>query len=238
MWCEELTHWKRPWCWERWKIRGEGDDRVWDGGMALPTRWTWVWAGSWSWWWTGKPCMLQSMGSQRAGHDWVTELSWTEAHLSSTPGWSKQPVGLGCFENDLVTVYQLLDFWIESEKRLWSRMSNLKACGGQALHVDVWGGCRLGWGHLPFSSFWPVNNLLTDFLILERCQDVGFVHGICFPNAGKSFKLKNKNCVIRMNHHCGLHQVLSLPPALTSLVLPPREGWGDLNFHSHYLVVS
>ena len=140
-----------------------------------------------------------------------------------------------------MTWWQFTSSWtfgIESEKRLWSRMSNLKACGGQALHVDVWGGCRLGWGHLPFSSFWPVNNLLTDFLILERCQDVGFVHGICFPNAGKSFKLKNKNCVIRMNHHCGLHQVLSLPPALASLVLPPREGWGDLNFYSHYLVVS
>ena len=76
-WCEELTHWKRPWCWERLKAGGEGDDR-WDGWMASPTRWTWVWASSGSWWWTGKPDMLQSMGSQRVGHDWETELkiSW------------------------------------------------------------------------------------------------------------------------------------------------------------------
>ena len=44
--------------------------------MASPTQWTWVWASSRSWWWTGKPGVLQSMGSQRVGHDWVTELNW------------------------------------------------------------------------------------------------------------------------------------------------------------------
>ena len=57
-WCKELTHWKRPWCWERLKAGGEGDDRGWDGWMASPTQWTWVWASSGSWWWTGKPGML------------------------------------------------------------------------------------------------------------------------------------------------------------------------------------
>ena len=56
--------------------RGEGDDRVWDGWMASPTQWTWVWVNSGSWWWTGRPGVLQSMGSQRVGHDWVTELNW------------------------------------------------------------------------------------------------------------------------------------------------------------------
>ena len=74
-WCEELTHWKRPWCWERLKAGGEGDDRGWDGWMASPTGWTWVWVSSGSWRWTGKPGMLQSMGSQKGGHDWVTD--WT-----------------------------------------------------------------------------------------------------------------------------------------------------------------
>ena len=74
--CEELTHWKRPWCWERLKVGGEGDDRGWDGWMASLTWWTWVWANSGSWWWTGKPGVLQSMGSQGVGHDWVTELNW------------------------------------------------------------------------------------------------------------------------------------------------------------------
>ena len=75
-WCEELTHWKRPWCWERLKAGGEEDNRGWDGWMASPTQWTWVWACSGSWWWTGKPGVLQSMGLQRNRHDWGTELSW------------------------------------------------------------------------------------------------------------------------------------------------------------------
>ena len=74
-WCKELTHWKRPWCWERLKAGGKGDDRGWDGWMASPTQWTWVWVSSGSWWWTGKPGMLQSMGSQRVGNDWATELN-------------------------------------------------------------------------------------------------------------------------------------------------------------------
>ena len=56
---------------------GEGDDRGWNGWMASPTRWTCVWVNSGSWWWTGKPGELQSMGLQRVGHDWATELNWT-----------------------------------------------------------------------------------------------------------------------------------------------------------------
>ena len=67
---------KRPWCWERLKVGGEGDDRGWDGWMASRTGWTWVWASSRSWWWTGKPGMQHCLGSQRVGHDWVTELNW------------------------------------------------------------------------------------------------------------------------------------------------------------------
>ena len=76
--CEELTHLKRPWGWETLKAGGEGDDRGWDGWMASPTQWTWVWVNSGSWWWTGTPGVLWSMGSQRVGYDWATELSWTE----------------------------------------------------------------------------------------------------------------------------------------------------------------
>ena len=76
-WCEELTHWERPWCLERLKVEGEGDNREWDGWMASPTQRTWVWENSGSWWWTGRPGMLQFMGSQRVRHDWVTELNWT-----------------------------------------------------------------------------------------------------------------------------------------------------------------
>ena len=75
---QELTHWKRPWCWERLRAGGEGDERGWDGWMASLSQWTWVWAGSRHWWWTGKPGLLQSMRSQRDGHDWMTGLNWTE----------------------------------------------------------------------------------------------------------------------------------------------------------------
>ena len=79
--CEELTHWKRHWCWERLKAGGGRDDRGWDGWMASLTRWTWVWVNSGSWWWTGRPGMLRFMGSH--GHDWATELNWTEPILYS-----------------------------------------------------------------------------------------------------------------------------------------------------------
>ena len=75
-WCEELTHFKRPWCWERLNA-GEGEDRGWAGWMASLTWWTWVAASSGSWWWTGRPGMLKFMGSQKDGHDWATELNWT-----------------------------------------------------------------------------------------------------------------------------------------------------------------
>ena len=81
-WYEELTHWKRPWSWERLKA-GEGEDRGWDGWMASPTQWTWVWASSGSWWWTGKSGVLQSMGSQTVGYDWATELSWNLNQFSN-----------------------------------------------------------------------------------------------------------------------------------------------------------
>ena len=62
---------------------GEESDRGWDGWMASPTRWAWVWVNSGSWWWTGRPGVLQFMGLQRVGHDWATELNWTELILFS-----------------------------------------------------------------------------------------------------------------------------------------------------------
>ena len=90
IWCEELTHLKRPWWWERLRAGGEGDDRGSNGWMASPTQWTWVWVNSRSWWWTGRPGVLQSMGLQRVGHKWVTELNWTpflQSHVYSPYLW-------------------------------------------------------------------------------------------------------------------------------------------------------
>ena len=76
-WCENWFIGKDPdagkdW---RWEEKGMTEDEI-DGWMASPTQWTWVWASSRSWWWTGRPGMLQFMGSQRVGHDWATELNW------------------------------------------------------------------------------------------------------------------------------------------------------------------
>ena len=78
---------EKPSCWERLKAREEGDNRGWDGWLASLTRWTGVWASFGSWWWTGKLGMLQSMGFQRAGHDWTTELN-------SSTGIPSPPLGL------------------------------------------------------------------------------------------------------------------------------------------------
>ena len=78
LWPPDVTSWlmwKRPWCWERLRAGGEGDDRGWHGWMVSPTQWTWVWVGTRRWWWTGRPGVLRFLGSQRVGHDWVTELN-------------------------------------------------------------------------------------------------------------------------------------------------------------------
>ena len=73
---ESWLIWKDPWCCERLRAGGEGDDRGWDGWMASPTQWTWVWVNFVCWWRTGRPGMLQSIGLQRVGHYWATELNW------------------------------------------------------------------------------------------------------------------------------------------------------------------
>ena len=80
LWPPDVKRWifrKRLWCWGRLMAGGEGEDRGWNVWMASLTQWTWVWVNSGSWWWTGKPSVLQSMGSQRFGHYWATELNWT-----------------------------------------------------------------------------------------------------------------------------------------------------------------
>ena len=76
--CKEPISWKRPWCWERLKTGGEGDDRGWDGWMVSLTQWTWVWASSGTWWWTGRPGVPVHGVSKSWTRlsDW-TELNWT-----------------------------------------------------------------------------------------------------------------------------------------------------------------
>ena len=86
---------KRPYYWERLKAGGEEYDRGWDGWMASPTLCTWVWTTSRGWWRTGRPGMLQSMGLQRVGHDWATELNWTYPIANAICNWRVSPARLG-----------------------------------------------------------------------------------------------------------------------------------------------
>ena len=89
-WCKELTHWKRPWCWERLRAGGKGDDRGWDGWITSSTPWTWVWAKSGRWWRTGKSGVPQSMGLQ----SWTRLSNWT-TWLSDAKG--RTSPNLPCF---------------------------------------------------------------------------------------------------------------------------------------------
>jgi len=100
--CEELTHWKRPWCWEGLGAGGEEDNRGWDSWMASPTWWTWVWVNSGSWWWTGRPGVLRFLGSQRIGHDWATELNCEYGYKNVSNVWDQAFVNL-----------KIIQVWVE-----------------------------------------------------------------------------------------------------------------------------
>ena len=80
---------KRPWCRERLKAGGEGDDREWDDWMASPTRWTWIWVNSGNCWWTGRPGVLWFMGLQRVGHDLETELNGKKTPNNPIKKWAE-----------------------------------------------------------------------------------------------------------------------------------------------------
>ena len=110
--CEELTHWKRPWCWERLKAGGEGDDRGWDGWMASLTRCTWVWVSSGSWWWAWKPGMLQSIGSQRVRHNW---LNWTDFSISTIQQNYFQALGYTVLDSPTRTGWGFVNLWGEGK---------------------------------------------------------------------------------------------------------------------------
>ena len=90
-WCEEPALSERPWCWGRLRARGEGGDRGWDVWMTSSTQWIWVWANAGRWWRTGKPGVLQTMGSQRVGHDLVIEQQ--QHSRSGLVGWQREGWG-------------------------------------------------------------------------------------------------------------------------------------------------
>ena len=96
---------------------GEGVDRGWDGWMASPTQWTWVWVNSGSWWWTGRPGMLHSMGSQRVRHNWATEHK-VKVQLHSFIFWYP------FFPIPFIELYDGFDFWTP----WWLMMLNIFSC--------------------------------------------------------------------------------------------------------------
>ena len=154
IWCEVLTHWKRPWCWEGLKAGGEGDDREWDGWMASLTHWMWVWVNSGNWWWTGRPGVLQSVGSQRVGHDWGTEWSWNLGQRSQ---------GQACFLGNHLCYLRLVarpfTFHFPSLEA-WRSLSVLPASQGHLIHFRKDSMCvaaNSSWGCFAFGllgSWW------------------------------------------------------------------------------------
>ena len=120
-WCEELTHLKRPWCWERLKAEGDREGRGWDGWMASRTWWTWVWVSPGSWWWTGKPSGGPWGHKELAMIDW---LNWTERHtisLQKKDGYSVWNWDVQSYVSPGYKIYpslcgvQVQDFFSESE---------------------------------------------------------------------------------------------------------------------------
>ena len=143
-WCEELTHWKRPWCWERLRAVGEGDERGWDDWMASPMQCTWVCINSGSWWWTGMPDVLQSTGSQRVERDWATELNWR------TPTFSYS--NHNCFEQDFFHtnyVNEKILFYVVFRWDLW--------WSGQFLILKLWESRKYLRRNILLRHFGPVS---------------------------------------------------------------------------------
>ena len=128
------------------RIRGQ-KDRKWDGWMASPAGWTWVWANSRSWWWTRKPDMLQSMGSLRAGHDWVTELSWTEPSMYYATFCAQR---LGDYK------YIFIFAWRNTGKIPWKlKLVNCVSTTGQEKQNK---GTGMGGGFNCINTFWTTWN--------------------------------------------------------------------------------
>ena len=155
-----------PWCWEGLGAGGEGDGRGWDGWMASPTWWTWVWVNSGSWWWTGRPGMLQFIGSQRVRHDWATELNRTELN------WCCYYHFLSCVYFLYLSFFSPLCFLPKEVplafvvKLVWCQILLTLACLESLLFLhQIWRRGFLGRVFLVMGSslsslailFWPVN---------------------------------------------------------------------------------
>ena len=121
LWPSHVKTWLigKDWCWEGLGAGGEGDGSGWDGWMASQNQWTWVWVNSRSWWWTGRPGVLRFMGLQRVGHNWVTELNWTDFYRSTKiliflqfqdETLNSPSISLFLLESAVVNIYRTINY--------------------------------------------------------------------------------------------------------------------------------
>ena len=126
--CEKLIHWKRPWCWEGLGAGGDGDDRWWDGWMASPIQWKWVWVNSRSLWWTGRPGVVQFMESQRVRHHWVTELNWITPMLEWLSSEAEFAITREKF-NEISMIMQIVSYMLSCNRNFLHFHSSVKFKG-------------------------------------------------------------------------------------------------------------
>ena len=148
------------------KIEGrrEEEDRGWDSWMASPTQWTWVWASSWSWWWTEKSGLLKSLGLQRVGHDWATELNWTELN------WKLDCQGQIC---KITSILRNLGLLLKMRDCLWNVRSYLQFRISPRRECDPPGDSRGGWlcSKLEDKGLWLFShNSGYDTALMRMCM--------------------------------------------------------------------
>jgi len=163
-WCEELTHWKRPWCWERLRA-GEEDDRGWHGWMASLIQLTWVWESSGSWQWTGRPGVLQSMGSQKVRHNWATELKLI--NLLGLPYIQVHRLGGLSYRNCL----SVLEARSPTSKH-WQSCLHLRLWGRLCYHPSSL--AHLPSVHVSVSEFPPFTRIPVILQVRAHCNDLIF----------------------------------------------------------------
>ena len=149
-WCIKPTLWKRPWCWERLKVGGEGDNRGWDGWMASPTRWTWVWVGS-----GGLVCCSPRGREELDTTEWLTELNSCIVGRFFTSWATREGPCARAWEPQLNAGFLLLcrlfsscgEQGLLSSCRVWASLcSDFSLCGAQALGHTSFSSCST-WAH-------------------------------------------------------------------------------------------
>ena len=182
MWCEELTHWKSSWCWERLKAEGEGDGRGWDGWMASSTPWIWIWASSGSWWWKVSLMCCRPWGFKES--DMTERLNWTELNWEGDKMiflfwdllWSMKKTWLCCFPScphSCGHKYLLLLIWGKWFYNFCIYLMWIAKFLGNTLNSfsNLKGHESPGWMWRPAKSWWDHNNALTSCFEGAACWE-------------------------------------------------------------------